>query len=250
MSDALLQPETGELSAEGDALSNAVIRGLAQADLAEIGITAINLQDGVFTEEQLVKMGEANRRIAAVPPSESVIEISNAKSFGEGFRAWARNPVGITGELFAQSLVSLAKRGLKKIGAGAAVGAAAGNIPGAVIGAVAGLGVANYQLEAGLTYVSSLTEALEEHGLDPNNPEDWQIMFNDSEILKAAKDKAVARGLSTTLVGTAFSALAGVVAGTGANVARTLAGAGIEFVGEGVGEATAQIVSGEGINSW
>jgi hypothetical protein len=86
---------------------------------------------------------------------------------------------------------------------------------------------------------------MQEHGLDPNKPTDWQEMVKEEEVLKNARRKATIRGLSTTLTDLALGKLAGVVAGTGSSVARVMAGAGIEFVGEGVGEGTAQVLSGE-----
>ena len=255
-----IKPETGELTSNQglEVLENAIYRGAAQADLSSIGIDAINLQEGKFTEEQIGQIIEANKKIESVPLSEEAKAVGNATTFAEGFKAWAKAPIKITTELFTQSMTSFLKNGLKTVIGGAAVGAATGAgvgvvaggvgaIPGAIVGstygALAGMGVSSYQLEAGQDYIGSLTEAMAEGGLDPQNPKDWQKMFENEEVLKSARDKAVKRGLTIALFDVALGKLAGVVAGAGKSVGRTLSGAGIEFASEGAGEASAQLIT-------
>jgi hypothetical protein len=167
------------------------------------------------------------------------------------------------------SSVGAYKSGAAGILPGAATGAAIGNIFAeftAPLGAVAGYqSAASYANEFG----GSVIEAMEEKGYDLTNPKELSKAWADKDLMEAAKQKGLERGLTIGAIDFMTAGLASK-AGVGAVKAAekmavkygkelTEAGAkkvtaaaitGTEAVSGSVGEATAQLVSEGKVSDW
>lgn len=167
------------------------------------------------------------------------------------------------------SSVGAYKSGAAGVLPGAATGAAIGNIFAeftAPLGAVAGYqSAASYANEFG----GSVIEAMEEKGYDLTNPKELSKAWADKDLMEAAKQKGLERGLTIGAIDFMTAGLA-AKAGVGAVKAAekmavkygkelTEAGAkkvtaaaitGTEAISGSVGEATAQLVSEGKVSDW
>lgn len=167
------------------------------------------------------------------------------------------------------SSVGAYKSGAAGVLPGAATGAAIGNIFAeftAPLGAVAGYqSAASYANEFG----GSVIEAMEEKGYDLTNPKELSKAWADKDLMEAAKQKGLERGLTIGAIDFMTAGLASK-AGVGAVKAAekmavkygkelTEAGAkkvtaaaitGTEAISGSVGEATAQLVSEGKVSDW
>ncbi len=167
------------------------------------------------------------------------------------------------------SSVGAYKSGVAGILPGAATGAAIGNIFAeftAPIGAVGGYqAAASYANEFG----GSIIQAMEEKGYDITNPKELAKAWADKDLMEAAKQKGLERGLTIGAIDFMTSGLASK-AGVGAaktaekiavkygkelteEGAKKVAAAaitGTEAISGSVGEATAQLVSEGKVSDW
>jgi hypothetical protein len=167
------------------------------------------------------------------------------------------------------SSIGAYKSGAAGVLPGAATGAAIGNIFAeftAPLGAVAGYqSAASYANEFG----GSVIEAMEEKGYDLTNPKELSKAWADKDLMEAAKQKGLERGLTIGAIDFMTAGLASK-AGVGAVKAaekmavkygkelteagaKKVAGAailGTEAISGSVGEATAQLVSEGKVSDW
>jgi hypothetical protein len=102
--------------------------------------------------------------------------------------------------------------------------------------------------DATATMLEIINEELQTQGMTLSK-DSLQDIFEDQELMEKMRSKALARGVSIAVVDALTMGVAGRVVGAlGTGVKGTLAGGGVEMLGGGVGEAAAQIASGEPLN--
>lgn len=152
----------------------------------------------------------------------------------------------------------------KVLAGGAAVGAGIGAFaagvgagPGAVLGVLESvpiaMGVAGGAMEKGAAFGQYLNEALEANGLEFNDENISMVLNNPSiysDIYARASKRANTIGIVSALTSLAAGAYSSHAAAAGYSTLRAgLGAAGIGTLGEGVGEALAQINAGEQFNA-
>jgi len=143
--------------------------------------------------------------------------------------------------------------GAMAVGAGAAapVGLAGGPLAELTVPAAAmsgAVGALSGATDATATMLEIINEELQTQGMTLSK-DSLQDIFEDQELTEKMRSKALARGVSIAVVDALTMGVAGRVVGTlGTGVKGTLAGGGVEMLGGGVGEAAAQVASGEPLN--
>tara|TARA_R100000734_G_scaffold9668_1_gene7347 strand:+ start:901 stop:5454 length:4554 start_codon:yes stop_codon:yes gene_type:complete len=169
----------------------------------------------------------------------------------------------LVGEVFGQMIGTiLSDKGMAATGTGALGGSVVPGLGTVAGGAYSALAASSFMSEFGGTVLETIREEKKQDGspkydlMDSNN---LMMAFQDKELMNRAKDKALKRGLPVALVDLATLKIGGVVSKTfkksvaagkmsmGGQAARLSA---IESAGGGVGEATAQVVSTGGIESY
>lgn len=198
-----------------------------------------------------------------LPSSPAYQKFNESKSFGEALDSFTQDPVGILGELTAESLTSLAKYGGTKIlnralqggvmgaTAGTAIpgiGTAAGLTGGLSSGAVTGMAEASY----GLEYTSKILEVLKEAGIDITNKEDLISAFSNEDTMSRARELANKKAIPIALFDLVSGGLAGRIVTKPAKSLLAKLGKGAAEVGTqailgGAGETAGQLTSGEKI---
>lgn len=238
------------------AITEPVQRGLAQG---RRGLTLLFNELGIFDGLQrqrdsarvaaglapegnadlAVRLAQQQRQIERFPVPENIArgmqEISGAATFGEAFSAAASNPLAVL-ETSLQSVGGSAP---------ALVGAMAGSTAGP-LGTAAGAGLGSFAVE----YGNTLQEVMAESGVNPSDPLAISNALANQELMGAAREKAVKRGLPIAAFDAITAGLAGrllagakpTVASVGGRAAGELA---LQAGGGAAGEATAQAVTGE-----
>lgn len=234
---------------------NAINRGIAQGEQANALTAARGIADetGVVvdgpTPRDIATISNTERRKQYYPTSEEYAEFNNAPDFSSALLTFVKNPVKIFTELSLESLSALAKHGLPRMAAGAAIGSVAG-LPGAGTGMVAGLGVSSLNLE----YSSKMLEALADNKVDISDPKQLSHAFEDKELISKIRSDALKKGVPIALFDMVSAGLAGR---TVAKPAKTLIKKALQVASEvgtqsalgGGGELAGEVVSGEDINA-
>lgn len=181
------------------------------------------------------------RKIEAIPQSAAMQEWAAADN-SNWWEVFARNPVEITANIFAESIPQSAVGMAGGIAAGAA---------GGPVGAAAGAGTGSFIVEAS----NALLEGAQQSGVDLREPEQVRAFFADENKVKEAKAFAVKRGFPVAL----FDALTAGVAGKflkpmlGKGVLRVGAGTAAELTtqmaGGAAGETAAQLATGQPLSA-
>ena len=213
------------------------------------------------TDEDIYSFIDSNKNAQALPPSKEMENYmqtyeDNGKGLMGVVLGLVKNPTVIP-EIIFSSFTSMATNtdsllaGLSTVGTGAAIGATAGGV-GAIPGAVAAIpyafATAGSVLEMGATFAEVLEEEAEGEELTPDKVRE---LISTPEVYDRIRNKAVTRGLT---IG-AIDAFTFKMGGKLTKIARAakskpLTKAGIvgtvtEGVGGSVGEAAAQLATGE-----
>lgn len=187
------------------------------------------------------RIAQLGEEIAAIPGNEAADKLAQAETFKEGWQAFKTDPMGAMQSLTLRSLPNSAP----SIG-GAIIGTAVAGPVGAAVGA----GGAGFATEFGATVAQEFDATLKRNGIDPTdrnqvmtyisqNPQEFGDMMAKGMIragVIGAAD-AVSGGLSGALAKWAVNA------GRGARVGAAGAGGIVEALGEGAGEAGAQLAT-------
>lgn len=189
--------------------------------------------------ELAVRLANQQREIERYPVPDDIArgmqEISGASTMGYALEAALSNPPAV----FETTLQSLGAS------APALVGAAAGSVAGPV-GTATGAGMGSFAVE----YGSTLQDVMAEKGVNASDPMAISAALNNPELMAAARDKAIKRGIPIAIFDALTAGLAGrLLAGakpTAVSVAGRAAGElGLQAGGGAAGEATAQAATGE-----
>lgn len=187
---AMLSPRETEIA-------NTFVRAASQAKR----ITAVVLSEaGVISPDEAAKsIAQANRTISAAQPGEELSrgmqEIGEAKTFGGALGAVATNPLA--------ALTTVAESIISQLPQYAGVAVAAG------LGGPVGAGAAGFASSAASEYAASIAEAVAEAGGNPNSQADIANALQNPEVMAAAREKGVKRGI---IIGT-FDAISAGLAG-------------------------------------
>jgi len=215
------------------------MRGLARG---RRGITLLMGMGGMYEGDDAglaVRLAQQNRQAEAYPIPENVQAghqaISEAEGFGDAAWAILTHP-GAVKETVIESM---------GISAPSLVGAAGLSVLGPG-GTAAGAGLGSFAVEYGAT----IQDVIAENGVNASDPQAIHAALNDPDIMAAAREKALARGVPIAMfdaltAGFAGKLLAGVKNTTGSAATRTAGELGIQAGGGGAGEATAQFMTDE-----
>jgi hypothetical protein len=229
-----------------DGFLNSIKRGVAQGEIADL--MALGTEP---TREDILKIASLKREQAALPPSDAYNEFTQAKTVGAMAKKLAEDPFEITSQLVTESMAALLRHGWNRMAVAGAAGAAAGSVVpgiGTAIGGGYGLmsgGImAGYNLEAS----NALLESLAEAGIDLTDEQSMIDGFNNPELMDKAKSYAMKRAVPIALIDMFTAGIAGKFLATGAKTfgkkaLQTSIEMGVQSVGAGVGEATAQLIS-------
>lgn len=186
-------------------------------------------------------VADLTKQANAIPSSAAMQEWSKADN-SNWWQVFARNPVEITANIFAESIPQAATG----MAAGMAAGAAGGPI-----GAGVGAGVGSFTVEA----ANAFLEAAANSGVNLEDPEQVRAFFSDEAKVKEAKRFAMTRGFPIAL----FDGLTAGVAGKflkpalGKGMARvagaSVAELGTQMAGGALGETAAQVASGQELSA-
>ena len=244
-----------ERSFLGD-ITEPVQRGLAQGHR---GLTLLLDQMGLFkglerqqaaaaaahgisydpSAELAVRLAQQQREVERYPVPDDIAkgmqDISNAQTMGDAFTAIRTNPRAVL-ETTLQSLGASAP---------ALVGAAGGSVfgPG---GTATGAGLGSFAVE----YSNTLQDVMAENGVNGTDSMSIHAALNNPELMAAARDKALKRGIPVAIfdaltAGLAGKLLAGAKPTVGNVAARTGGELGLQAGGGAAGEAGAQLATGE-----
>lgn len=172
------------------------------------------------------------KELQGAPTYSGVRKLSEAKTFSEGFKTFAQDPVNIVANLTAQSLPT------------AVPGLIAGVINPALGAAV--LGGSSFGVEFG----NSFLEFARDNGVDTSDPKQMAALFENKELLREGVNKA---GTRAGIIGAGDLFLGGLASKTlvpkrvtgpvAKNVTNIGAQVGAQSVGGGGFEAAAQVAT-------
>jgi hypothetical protein len=229
-----------------DYLGNAVERGLNRGEIADY----ISATGKTPTAEEFARIAELNAENERLFTSKAMQDFSNNPDLESTLKSLP--------EIAIESIASLYRHGLARMGVGAVAGGVAGSVipvagtlVGAGTGALSGMSVAGLGLEVSGT----IMEGLNELKIDTKNPEALKTAFSNPAVMDYLKQKAYARGIPIA----ALDAVSMGVAGTllGKPVASAVS-RGLKVLGEAViqgvfgagGEFLAELNSGEKIKGY
>jgi hypothetical protein len=185
-------------------------------------------RQGTYFQDLAAKQKE----LQGAPTYSGVRKLSEAKTFSEGFKTFAQDPVNIVANLTAQSLPT------------AVPGLIAGVINPALGAAV--LGGSSFGVEFG----SSFLEFARDNGVDTSDPKQMAALFENKELLREGVNKA---GTRAGIIGAGDLFLGGLASKTlvpkritgpvAKNVTNIGAQVGAQSVGGGGFEAAAQVAT-------
>lgn len=222
-----------------EGITEPFMRGLARG---RRGITLLMGMGGMYEGDDAglaVRLAQQNRQAEAYPIPDNVQAghqaISEAEGFGDAAWAILTHP-GAVKETVIESM---------GISAPSLVGAAGLSVLGPG-GTAAGAGLGSFAVEYGAT----IQDVIAENGVNASDPLAIHAALNDPDIMAAAREKALARGVPIAMfdaltAGFAGKLLAGAKNTTGSAASRTAGELGIQGAGGGAGEATAQFMTDE-----
>lgn len=169
-------------------------------------------------------------------------DLGAAKGWLESAGIIITNP-GMMASVIGESL-TLSVAPLIASAVGAFAGSSAGPV-GTAAGLAGGAGVGSFAVE----YASTVNEAIQEAGVDLKDREAVAAAFDDPEIMSAAREKAIKRGIPIAMFDALSAGTAGMIArrvGTGTAKQIAIGGgaeAGLQAGLGAAGEGAAQIVS-------
>jgi hypothetical protein len=185
-------------------------------------------RQGTYFKDLAAKQKE----LQGAPTYSGVRDLSEAKTFSEGFKTFAKDPVNIVANLTAQSLPT------------AVPGLIAGVINPALGAAV--LGGSSFGVEFG----NSFLEFARDNGIDTTDPKQMAALFENKELLREGVNKA---GTRAGIIGAGDLFLGGLASKTlvpkritgpvAKNVTNIGAQVGAQAVGGGGFEAAAQVAT-------
>lgn len=189
--------------------------------------------------ELAVRLAQQQREVERYPVPDDIArgmqEISSAQTMGDAFAAIRTNPRAVL-ETTLQSLGASTP---------ALVGAAGGSVfgPG---GTAAGAGLGSFAVE----YSNTLQDVMDEKGVNATDAFSIRAALNNPELMAAARDKALKRGIPVAIFDALTAGLAGkLLAGAKPTVAsvggRAAGELGLQAGGGAAGEAGAQLATGE-----
>lgn len=222
-----------------ESFTEPVERGLARA---RRGITLLMGMGGLYEGDEAalnVRLANQNRTVESFPVPENVQagmqRISDSEGFGEAAWAILTNP-GALKETVLESLGAsapslLGAAGLSVFGPG---------------GTATGAGIGSFAVE----YGSTLQSVMDENGVDASDPMAIHAALNNPDLMDAAREKALARGLpiaafDALTAGFAGKLLLGAKPTAGSAATRTAGELGLQAGGGAAGEATAQYATDE-----
>ena len=213
-----------------------IFKGLERQRAAAAAAHGISYDPSI---ELAVRLAQQQREVERYPVPDDIAQgmqdISNAQTMGDAFTAIRTNPRAVL-ETTLQSLGASAP---------ALVGATGGSVfgPG---GTATGAGLGSFAVE----YGNTLQDVMAEKGVNGSDSMSIHAALNNPELMAAARDKALKRGIPVAIfdaltAGVAGKLLAGAkptVASVGGRAAGELA---VQAGGGAAGEAGAQLATGE-----
>jgi hypothetical protein len=191
---------------------------------------------------------ETGKKIAAIPQDPIVAAASNAKSFDEWWKYFKQAPIKFIAQTSMESLPNMVP-GLV-LGAGTGLAAQATMKAGGVVAGAAGMGAGSYAVD----YPSSVMSALQDMGIDTNNPDALAKAFSDPKVMKDVQQKAHAHASVVGALDAVSGGRAGATIVGGKTIAKQAANLGAKTVEQGVlgaaGEAGGQVAQGKKELEW
>jgi len=217
---------------------------LGAAGMPPEGIAEATKDMGMIPED-FERINELNAKIQRNKPALETTKYAQAETIKDKLHWFFKAPHKVAADIMGESMVALFDSGKEELIGGGLLSAFSPYF------AAAATGLASYRLEAGQTFVTALQEAADEAGLDLTKPEDFEKFFTDSDTVDRARQYAQARGLSIGLFEAVGAGIAGKILGPIAKsgftkkVGLTGKALGVESLAGGLGEASAEITSGE-----
>lgn len=213
-----------------------IFKGLERQQAAAAAAHGISYDPSI---ELAVRLAQQQREVERYPVPDNIAQgmqdISSAQTMGDAFTAIRTNPRAVL-ETTLQSLGASAP---------ALVGAAGGSVfgPG---GTAAGAGMGSFAVE----YSNTLQDVMAEKGVNGTDSMSIHAALNNPELMAAARDKALKRGIPVAIfdaltAGLAGKLLAGAKPTVGSVGARAAGELGLQAGGGAAGEAGAQLATGE-----
>ena len=213
-----------------------LFKGLERQQAAAAAAHGISYDPSI---ELAVRLAQQQREVERYPVPDDIArgmqEISSAQTMGDAFAAIRTNPRAVletTLQSFGASTPAL-------------VGAAGGSVfgPG---GTAAGAGLGSFAVE----YSNTLQDVMDEKGVNATDAFSIRAALNNPELMAAARDKALKRGIPVAIFDALTAGLAGkLLAGAKPTVAsvggRAAGELGLQAGGGAAGEAGAQLATGE-----
>lgn len=213
-----------------------IFKGLERQQAAAAAAHGISYDPSI---ELAVRLAQQQREVERYPVPDDIAQgmqdISNAQTMGDAFTAIRANPRAVL-ETTLQSLGASAP---------ALVGAAGGSVfgPG---GTATGAGLGSFAVE----YSNTLQDVMAEKGVNGTDSMSIHAALNNPELMAAAREKALKRGIPVAIfdaltAGLAGKLLAGAKPTVGSVGARAAGELGLQAGGGAAGEAGAQLATGE-----
>ena len=213
-----------------------IFKGLERQRAAAAAAHGISYDPSI---ELAVRLAQQQREVERYPVPDDIAQgmqdISNAQTMGDAFTAIRTNPRAVL-ETTLQSLGASAP---------ALVGAAGGSVfgPG---GTATGAGLGSFAVE----YSNTLQDVMAEKGVNGTDSMSIHAALNNPELMAAAREKALKRGIPVAIFDALTANLAGkLLAGAKPTVgsvgARAAGELGLQAGGGAAGEAGAQLATGE-----
>jgi hypothetical protein len=213
-----------------------IFKGLERQRAAAAAAHGISYDPSI---ELAVRLAQQQREVERYPVPDGIAQgmqdISNAQTMGDAFTAIRTNPRAVL-ETTLQSLGASAP---------ALVGAAGGSVfgPG---GTATGAGLGSFAVE----YSNTLQDVMAEKGVNGTDSMSIHAALNNPELMAAAREKALKRGIPVAIfdaltAGLAGKLLAGAKPTVGSVGARAAGELGLQAGGGAAGEAGAQLATGE-----
>lgn len=213
-----------------------IFKGLERQRAAAAAAHGISYDPSI---ELAVRLAQQQREVERYPVPDDIAQgmqdISNAQTMGDAFTAIRTNPRAVL-ETTLQSLGASAP---------ALVGAAGGSVfgPG---GTATGAGLGSFAVE----YSNTLQDVMAEKGVNGTDSMSIRAALNNPELMAAAREKALKRGIPVAIfdaltAGLAGKLLAGAKPTVGSVGARAAGELGLQAGGGAAGEAGAQLATGE-----
>jgi len=249
-----------EFVGEWEGFTNQMAKGFSQG----VSVTdMLKVEAGAHTDKefaQILAAEEAYRQ--TLYDSEAVAKFNGAKTFAEQLSVFGNDPFEIIGGLAANSLAMMLPIAAHIMPTTMAVGGVIGftgglgfgALPGLIGGAEVGMFMTTTAMEYGNTIMDTMRQSINPNTgrhYDLSNPDDIMAGLADKEVMNTGRLQGLIRGVTIGAVdkitGNMLGRFANPFINKWANIGGTLAGATvISPITEGMGEAAAQILSGQG----